>query len=108
MQRANASLGLNHDVIAVAAVEDIDAGSTDEHVVAIAAAQHIAPVAADEYVIAGAAIGRQRDPCGGERGRFNHIAARQSIDDKPIRSDLRASDIDLRGQPNDGNTAGIA
>ena len=61
-------------------------------VVAVAADQHVVAVAADDLVVAGAAVHRQLDHAGGQRGRVDGVVAAQSVDDELVVGALGAAD----------------
>ena len=55
---------LNHDVVAVASVEDVQAEAADQDIIASATGKHIRAVAANENVVAIAAVAGELNPAG--------------------------------------------
>ena len=111
--RVGAVLALER-VVAVARVplEDVVAGAHEGHVVAVvaedevvavAAEEHVGALRAEERVVAGAAVDRQLDDAGGQRGRRHAVVAAQGVDDERVVGPLGVGDVHLGRQPEHGD-----
>ena len=62
-----------------------------------------APWRAEERVVAGAAVDRQLDDAGGQRGRRHAVVAAQGVDDERVVGPLGVGDVHLGRQPDHGD-----
>ena len=111
--RVGAVLALD-GVVAVARIplEHVVAGAHEGHVVAVvaedevvavAAEEHVGALRAEERVVAGAAVDRQLDDAGGQRGRRHAVVAAQGVDDERIVGPLGVGDVHPGRQPEHGD-----
>ena len=68
-------LALDDDIVAWAAVEDVEPAAAEQHVVAGAAEQSVVAFAADQDVVAVAAIGGELDAARREPRRLDDVVA---------------------------------
>ena len=80
----------------------------EDEVVAVAAEEHVGALRAEERVVAGAAVDRQLDDAGGQRGRRHAVVAAQGVDDERIVGPFGVGDVHLGRQPDHGDRSSRA
>ena len=99
---AVARIPLEH-VVAGAHEGQVVAVVAEDEVVAVAAEEHVGALRAEEHVVAGAAVDRQLDDAGGQRGRRHAVVAAQGVDDERVVGPLGVGDVHLGRQPEHGD-----
>ena len=88
---------LDDDIVAGAAVQDVQSAATDQHVVTRTARQRVVAGAADQDVVAVAAIGDELDAAVQAGGR-DDVVAIEAVDDDPV-ARAGIGDVDVLAKP---------